>query len=204
MLGILKKTMTPAELGYGIVHVSEEILFMDSARSLATRFDGYFGDPDPSGGFMSKFLERKRVSDTVSGLHHLLFTHCAIQAACTQFDEGMRKAITHGAMQSFMNPPDSYDPGRTYTALESAYSGKYRFDRRVEPLSNSDAKFTSLPNPNIGVINAKYLIESFVIPNVKNSQAFIDDFKGYSATAFAAVATVCRAIDYILTSFEIS
>ena len=203
-LGILKRTMTPAELGYGILHVSDEILFMDSVRSLATRFDGYFGDPDLPSGFMNKFLERKDVSDTVRGLHHLLFTHCAIQAACTLFDEGMRKAITHGAMQSFTKPHDSYDMGRTYTTLESAYSGKHGFDRRVEPLTNSDAQFTWLPNPNVGVINAKYLIESFVIPNLKNSQTFIDDFKGYSATVFEAVVTVCLTIDYILTSFEIS
>jgi hypothetical protein len=116
-------------------------------------------------------------------LHFRLFTHCAIQAACTQSDEPTRRAITHGgAVAGFTNTIADYDFQKTYTTLESAYRGQYSFDSRVANLTNPTSQLSFLPNPNIGVVNAKYLIEAFVIPNLNNSKAFIDQFESYSMT----------------------
>jgi hypothetical protein len=112
--------------------------------------------------------------------------------------------MTQGAISAFTSKPDGYDFGKTYTTLEAAYRGQHKFDWRVEPLNNLGAQFNWLPNPNIGVLNAKYLIESFVIPNMNNADAFISDFKGYSSTVFASVGTVGRAINQLSKSLKIS
>jgi len=74
----------------------------------------------------------------------------------------------------------------------------------VEPLTNLDAKLTFLPNQNAGVLNAKYLIDNFVVPNMSNYSAFIDDFRGYSSTVCATVGTVRRAMDQLSRSFKMS
>jgi len=111
--------------------------------------------------------------------------------------------MTEGAtVGGFANKPDGYDFVATYTTLEAAYSGQHKFGPRVEPLSNSEAQLTLLPNPNVGVLNAKYLIESFVIPNMENSKAFIDNFASYSGTVCSTIATVHRAIDHLSKSLK--
>jgi hypothetical protein len=47
------------------------------------------------------------------------------------------------------------------------------------------------------------MIESFVIPNMPNSDTFIDDFEVYSGTVSASIATTQRAIDHLSRSFKI-
>jgi hypothetical protein len=71
-------------------------------------------------------------------------------------------------------------------------------------LSNSDFQFPELPNPNVGVLTAKYLIESFVIANMANSNFFIDHFKSYSGTVCVAVGAVQMAIAQLLRSLKLS
>jgi hypothetical protein len=71
-------------------------------------------------------------------------------------------------------------------------------------LSNLEGQLDFLPNANVGVLNAKYLIESFVVPKLQNSAAFIDDFASYSGTVCATVGTVRRAIDALFTSYKLS
>ena len=175
-----------------------EPISSDCSRALGMRFENY----DASKGW-SSFLESKGVSIPTQKLHYRLFTHCAVQATCTQFDEGKRRTITQGAMEVFLEKRDDYDFGVTYNALESAYRGQHKFDQRVEPLNNSDATVQFLPNPKVAVLNAKYLIEVFVFPHMPNSAAFVDQFQYYSSTVFASIGTVTRAIDYIFKSFKI-
>lgn len=67
-----------------------------------------------------------------------------------------------------------------------------------------DAQLMYLPNPNVGVLNAKYLMEVFIVRNMPNSEAFFDDFQGYSGTVSATIATVRRAMDHLFRSYKIS
>jgi hypothetical protein len=57
--------------------------------------------------------------------------------------------------------------------------------------------------PKAGIIAAKYLLDSFVIPNMKNSNAFIDDFRLFSSTVTATVATAHRAMEQLSTKVKI-
>jgi hypothetical protein len=204
MFGLFKKAATPDEFGHALFELTWEFVSSDAARALAARFDDFWDTSFASGGY-SNYIERKGVSMETQKLHYRLFTHCAIQAACTQFDAGMRHAITRGAIAGgFTSKLDGYDFGKTYTTLEAAYLGQYKFVPEVEPLFNSDATISWLPNPNVGVLNAKYLIESFIIPNMKNSKAFLDDFAGYSSAVCAPLGSVGRGINHLLRSFKIS
>ena len=203
MFGIFKKKVTPGEFGGIVVKYANDILAGDALRSLGMRFENW----DGSRGW-GTFLESQGVSVPTMKLYSRLFTHSAIQAACTQFtrsDEATRRAITYGAaIEAFPNKPDGYDFETTYTTLAAAYRWQHKFDRRVEPLSNSELKFPLLPNPDVGVLNAKYLIESFVIPNMKNSQSFIDDFYSYSITVCQGVGIVLKAAVHVSKWLKIS
>ncbi len=112
--------------------------------------------------------------------------------------------MTQGAMTGFKDKTiDGYDFDTTFDTLAATYRGEREFGPVVEPLINVDAQLAFLPNSNVGVLNAKYIIESFVIPNMPNSDAFIDDFEGYSGTVSSSVATVQRAIDHLSRSFKV-
>jgi hypothetical protein len=149
-----------------------------------------FDDWDGSQGWV-RFLERKGIAASTQTLYYHLFAHCSIQAAATEFDAGTRRAMTHGAVvEAFSIKPDGYDFETTYTTLEAA-------------LTNLNHQFDYLPNPNVGVLNAKYLIENFVIPNMKNSNAFIDDFQLYSGTVCQGVSIARRAIVQLSKSAKI-
>jgi hypothetical protein len=199
-VAFFKKKVTPEEFGQAITHLVKGPLSSDALRSLGTRFEDF----DASSGW-AVFLERKGVSRSVQSLYCVLFIHCAIQAACTQFDEATRHVIVHGAtIDSFASTPDGYDFQEIYEELEAIYRGRLKFDQRLEPLSNSDFQFPYLPNPNAGVLTAKYLIESFIVPNMVNSKAFIDDFKGYSGTVCVAIGVVQRALDQLFKSVSLS
>lgn len=199
MLGLFKKKVTPGEFGHAALHLAGEFLFADAGRSLAMRFEDF----DGSKGW-TNFLERQGVPIPAQRLYNRLFAHCAFQAACTGFNYSTSRDVTEGAaIASFADKPDGYDFGTTYNTLQSAYHGHHTFDTRVVLLSNFHAQLDNLRLPNAGVINAKYLIESFIIPNMKNSNSFIDEFESYSGTMCAAVATVSRAIDYQLNSLKI-
>lgn len=199
VFGLFKKKATPEEFGRAVFHLASDFLASDAGRSLGMRFENW----DGSDGW-SNFLSRKGMPMAAQKLHYRLFSHCAVQAVCTQFDAGTSKGITRGAtVTAFSSAPDGYNFETTYATLEAAYRGQHKFDRRVEPLSNVDAHINFLPNQNVGVVNAKYLIESFVIPNMQNGQAFIDDFKSYSSTVCAAIGTVRRAMDHVFGSFKL-
>lgn len=158
VFGLFKKKATPEEFGHAVFHLASDFLASDAGRSLGMRFENW----DGSDGW-SNFLTRKGMPMAAQKLHYRLFSHCAVQAVCTQFDAGTSKGITRGAtVTAFSSAPDGYNFETTYATLEAAYRGQHKFDRRVEPLSNVDAHINFLPNQNVGVVNAKYLIESFL------------------------------------------
>jgi hypothetical protein len=196
VFGLFKKQITLAEFGQGIVQLASNPLCSDCGRALGTRFENW----DGSQGWL-RFLERKGISIPTQKLHILLWTHCAIQATCTQFDEGQRR--TQNAMNAFPEKLANYDIGLTYNALESIYRGQYKFDPKISPLSNPEASIHYLPDPKAGVLNAKYLIDAFVIPHMPNSSTFIEEFQSYSSTACASIGTVSRAMNHILAKCKI-
>jgi hypothetical protein len=66
------------------------------------------------------------------------------------------------------------------------------------------AWFSLMPRsyPYASVLNAKCLIETFVMPYMSNRSRFIDDFKGYSSNVCATVGTLRRAMDQIAKSYK--
>src|SRR4051812_21053119 len=107
-----KSRSTLEEFGHSIFHLAAGPLSSDGCRSLGARFSDF----DARGG-MSKFLEAKGMPIERQKLSFLLFTHCAIQAACTQFGEGKRQAITRGAITGgFTSKIDGSDFEKTYRA----------------------------------------------------------------------------------------
>jgi hypothetical protein len=110
--------------------------------------------------------------------------------------------MTKGAMDGIQDRRADYDFAKVYSSLESAYDGSFKFSPAVQPLTNSEARLTFLPNQNAGVLAAKFLVDSFVIPKMSNSKAFIDDFMGYSSTVCATTGTARRAIDDLLTKVK--
>jgi hypothetical protein len=137
-------------------------------------------------------------------LHYRLFAHCAVQAASIQFGDAVRRAITQGALDTFSNKPDGYDFEATYDTLNKIYCGQYRFEQKIEALRNPELQMPNFPKPNIAVLNAKYLIESFVIANVPDNRVCTDGFKLYSTTVGQGFAIVIKAMDFISRSFKLS
>jgi hypothetical protein len=131
-----------------------------------------------------------------------LYSHCAIQAAFTQAPETIRRPLTHGALASLAVDPHGYEFDSVYVTLDAAYGGRHGFHPAVERLTNHEARHEFLPNPQASVVNARYLVESFVVRWMDNKEPFFGDFRGYSMTMYASVATVCRAISYASKSFK--
>lgn len=197
MFGIFKKKVTPHEFGAGIIHLAGDFLASDAGRSLGTRFENF----DGSRGW-PRFLEEMGVSVAIQKLYFHLYLHSALQAICTPLTGDMRLAITQGAMGGFKNNPKGYDFDTTFEALEAIYRGSYKFDEPLDTLANPDAKVKFLPNPNVAVLNAKYLIEIFVMQYMNNVSLFVDDFKYYSSTIFASIATAQRAGNHLSKSLR--
>lgn len=199
MFGLLKKKIFAAEFGQGVMHLAHEFIASDAGRALGMRFEDF----DGSNGW-ANFLERRGVPLPTQKLHFRLYAHCAMQAASTQFEERVAREVTSGAMSGFTNCVEGYEFEETYQVLARAYRGQHKFDPNIEALSNSEAMLAFLPNPNAGVLNAKFLLDIFVLRKMSNYSSFIDDFKGYSSTACASVGTVRRAIEQLSQSFKIS
>jgi hypothetical protein len=197
MFGLFKKQITFEEYGHVLFEWTWEFLSTDSGRALGMAL---FNDFDASRG-ISNFLTSKGMPLEKQKLHFRLYTHCAIQAACTSLNERTRRGITQGAMTRGFHPNPEYNFDQTYSALEAAYSGHHKFDPRLEQLRNPDAQVTFLPNPNAGVLNAKYLLQAFVLP-LPNAGIAIGRFPTYSAPMGGSIATVRRAMDQLSTKVK--
>lgn len=197
-MGLFKKRATPDEFGHAVLYLAVDWLEADAGQSLGMRFENF----DGSEGW-GKFLESQGISIPTQKLYFRHFAHCALQAASTQFDEATGRGITQGAMTGFKSKIDGYDFETAYRTLAAAYRGEHEFAPRVEALQ-ATFEIPFLPDPDVGIYNAKYLLESFVIPNMPNSEAFVDDFELYSSTVSATVSTVQRAMEQLFRSFKLA
>jgi hypothetical protein len=200
MFGMFKKKITPEEFGRTALGWSNEFLVNDAAVSLGGLFDDFWDRDTSEKG--EQFLERHGIPASKQNLYIRVFAHCAIHAASTKFSEEVGKAITLGAMTGYAKTPAGYDFGATYNALEAVYRGRHRFDRRIEALSNPGFDFSILPYPNAGILNAKYLIENFVISLVNNTRVLGDGFGSYSGTVCGGLNVVLRAMGQLSKSVK--
>ncbi len=199
MFGFTKKLITPNVFGQGVVSFAHESILSDSGRSLGMRFEHF----DGSQGWVD-FLERQGVQAPMQVLYFRLFIHCVSQAAFTQFSHTVRREMTTGIIKSFAKQPQGYNFNRTFNSLEEIFEGQGGFSPNVDLLSNSDARLPFLPDPNISVLSAKYLIETFILKNMRNSDAFFDQFIAFSGTVSVAICTICRAIDQLSKTYRIT
>jgi|SRR5665213_2167268 len=187
-----KKSVTPDQFGEAVLYYANDFISADASRSLGARFENY----DASKGWLPVF-EANGVPIPTVKLYHLFYTHAVLQTHFKSFSLAHRQAMARGAMKNIANKPPAYDFGKTFSGLEAAFSGQYKFDPSVATLQNADA----LPIP--GVAAAKYLLDSFVLTNMKNHRTFIDDFRGFSSNVCSTIATVHRATEQLLTKVKV-
>jgi hypothetical protein len=202
MFGLFKQKITPEEFGRTATRWANEFLVNDAAVSLGRLFDDFWDRDKSETG--EQYLERHGIPASKANLYIRLFAHCAIQAASTQFNQDTGRAITRGAMTGFKKAPEGYDFETTYNALEAVYHGRHKFDPRIEPLSNPNYEWSFLPYPKAGVLNAKYLVENFVLSNVKNNNVFGDGFSLYSGTVGGGLDIVLRAMKQLSKSCKLT
>lgn len=202
VFGLFKKKITPEEFGRTAASWGNEFLVSDAAVSLGHLFDDFFDRDTSLTGV--QYLERHGIPAPKTNLYIRLFAHCAIQAASTQFSQETGRAITQGAMTGFQKTPEGYDFGTTYNELEAVYRGRHKFDPRIERLNNPNYHWPFLPYPNAGVLNAKYLIENFVISNVNNANVLGDGFALYSGKVSAGLDIVLRAMTQLSASVKLT
>ena len=202
MFSLFKKKISPEEFGRTATSWANEFLVNDAAVSLGRLFDDFWDRDTSLTGV--QYLERHGIPASKTNLYIRLFAHCAIQAASTQCSLDTGRAMTMGAMTGFTKTPEGYDFETTYNALEAVYRGRHKFDPRIEPLSNPNYAWPFLPYPNAGILNAKYLIENFVLFNVKNSNVLGDGFSLYSGTVGAGLDIVLRAMTQLSKSCKLT
>jgi hypothetical protein len=71
-------------------------------------------------------------------------------------------------------------------------------------LNNPNYHWPFLPYPNAGILNAKYLIETFVISNLKNANVLGDGFAGYSGKVGGGLDIVLRAMTQLSKSVKLT
>ncbi len=202
MFGLFKTKITPEEFGLTATRWANEFLVSDAGVSLGLFFDDFW-DRDTS-LTPEQYLETHGIPASKTTLYIRLFAHCAVQAASTQFSQDTARAITRGAMTGFIKTPEGYDFDATYNALEAVYRGRHKFDPRIERLDNPNYHWPFLPYPNAGILNARYLIENFVISNVKNTNVLGDGFALYSGKVGAGLDIVLRAMTQLSKSTKIT
>jgi hypothetical protein len=187
-----KKSVTPSDFGQATLYYATTFITADASRSLGSRFENY----DASRGWVAVFQANGVPISTVK-LYHLFYAHAVLQCNFKSFPLAHRQAMTRGAMANIADKPTAYDFGKTFTDLEAAFDDQYKFDPSVAYLRGPDV------HPLNGASAAKYLVSSFVIPNMRNSRAFLDDFTSFSSNVCATVATVRRATEQLLTKVKI-
>jgi hypothetical protein len=187
-----KKSFSPDQFGAGVLYYAGDFILADASRSLGARFV----NDDASKGWVPVF-EANGVPISTVKHYHLIYTHAVLQTHFKSFSLDHRRGMTRGAMANIASKPAAYDFGKVFNGLEAAFADQYQFDPSVALLRNADAR------PIPGVSAAKYLLDSFVLANMKNRQAFIDDFGAFSSTICGTIATVNRATEQLLTKVKI-
>jgi hypothetical protein len=199
MFGFGKKTIPTGEFGLWVLKYADEFVSADAFRSLVSCLpDGY----DASRGWAPVF-ESKGISIPTVKLYLRQYTHCVLQSVFREHSQSQRRAMVHGAISGLQETPPGYDFENTFGNLETVFEGNYEFDPRVKPL-NDDGRLNYLTVPNAHILVAKYLIDRFVLHNMKNSKAFIDSFGLYSRTVASSLASAHRAMNSITSKVKIS
>ncbi len=199
MFGFGKKTIPPGEFGLWVLKYADEFVSTDAFRSLASCFpDGY----DASRGWVPVFESNGIPIPTVK-LYLRQYTHCVLQSVFREHSQSQRRAMVHGAISGLQETPTGYDFEKTFGNLETVFEGNYEFDPRVGSL-NDDGRLNYLTVPNAHILVSKYLIDRFVLHNMKNSKALIDNFGLYSSTVACSLAAAHRAILSITSKVKIS
>lgn len=191
MISLFKKKVSPTEFGQGIIQLAAGWLWNDAGRTLGMRFEDF----DGSQGW-PYFLRQKGMDDSFIQLYSCVFAHCALQAACSSFGDETAHAVTLGAMKSLARPPSGYSADMTYIEVARVYSGEHRLHSSVANLTNPNFFVPFIPKPEAGILNAKYLLDRFVIGKLDNSEDFITDFNSFSGGVASAIGTATRAIDW--------
>ena|SRR5665213_2756620 len=199
MFGLFKKTIPISEFGLWVLRYSDEFISSDALRSLASHFPNY----DASRGWTPVFESNGVPKPTVK-LYIRLYSHCILQTVFKGYSQHHRRTMVQGAISGMQETPAGYDFGKIFGEVEAAFDGDYKFEPSVARLDNPNARLHFMAYPNVGIAASKYLINSFILPNMKNSKAFIDDFAGYSATFCSSVATANRASDQITAKVKLA
>jgi len=202
MFGFFKQKITPEELGHTATKWANEFLVNDAAVSLGLLFDDFW-DRDKS-LTPAQYLERHGIPPSKTHLYIRTFAHCSVQAASTQFNQDTGLAVTRGAMTSFKETPQGYDFETTYNALEAVYRGQRHFHPSIEALNNPNYHWPILPNPKAGILNARYLIETFVALYVKNTKVLGDGFSLFSGKVGGGLDIVLRAMTQLSKSTKLA
>jgi hypothetical protein len=198
MFGILKQTIPVSEFGLWVLKYADELISADALRSLGSTFPNY----DASRGWTPVFESNGVPIPTVK-LYLRQYTHCVLQSVFREHSQSQRRAMVHGAISGLPETPTGYDFEKTFGNLETVFEGNYEFDPRVEPL-NDDGRLNYLTVTNAHILVSKYLIDRFVLQNMKNSKVFIDNFGLYSSTIASSLASAHRAINSISSKVKIS
>jgi hypothetical protein len=198
MFDFLKQTIPVGEFGLWVLKYADEFISADALRSLGSTFPNY----DASRGWTPVFESNGVPIPTVK-LYLRQYTHCVLQSVFKSHSQFQRRAMMQGAISGLQEAPAGYDFGKTFSGLETVFDDNYKFDPRVAPL-NDDGRLNYLTVPNAHILASKYLIDSFVRHNMKNSKAFIDNFGSYSGTIASSLASADRAMNAIASKAKIS
>jgi hypothetical protein len=193
-----KKTIPASEFGLWVLKYADEFITNDALRSLASRFPAGY---DASRGWTPVFESNGVPIPTVK-LYRRQYTHCILQSVFKGHSQPCRRAMVQGAISGLQDTPAGYDFKKTFGNLESVFEGNYQFDPRVEPL-NDDGRQNFMTPPNVHVMASKYLIDSFVLHHMKNSNSFVENFKSYTGTIGSSLATAHKAMNAIASKAKI-
>lgn len=107
-------------------------------------------------------------------------------------------------MAGFIETPEDYDFETTCNTLDAVYRGRHHFGPRIEALNNPNYHWPILPNPKAGILNAKYLIENFVISHVNNTKVFGDGFSLFSGKVGGGLDIVLKAMTQLSKSTKLA
>ncbi len=192
-----KKTIPINEFGLAVLRYADDFISADAGRSLGTQFENW----DGSRGWWT-FLQERGMSTSSMKLYRRLYTHCVLQATFKGFSPSHRWEMVHGAMDAFVDTLPDYSLGKVFSELEAVFAGNFELNPRVDGL-DSDSRLSFSAYPRVGILASKYLINTFIIPNMYNGNTFVDNFNLFCGTVGSSVATANRAMDQITTKVKI-
>lgn len=193
MFGLFKKRITPEELGTGVMQLALDHLVTNAKQSMAWCYEGFDAsqqNENSIGKYWDQFLAKNGVSEDVQRRYIVRFSHAVIQTTAQRFDLQTRKQIARGAMSAMKTSPD-YDFDGVFSEVEGL--GRVKFGPKIDALTADG------PGANI----AKYLLAECLVPGVKKSRPFFENFGLIASTIGGSIGTASRAIDYGLGKFKL-